>query len=154
MKFRVGLVVLLVFVAGCAAPAPGSPATDPGQTDGPTETTATPTATPTTTESTTQEPTTTLEPSGVEGEIRNTSLDNGVVMATIVLRNHDGEATNESIAVRFVENSSHAMVGEVSLTAGETKTMLVPLQTYGDDPGNLTVQLRIDGEIVAERAAV
>ncbi len=153
MKFRVGFVVLLVLVAGCAAPAPESPAetTTLAETPAAPET---PTQTATPPESTTEIPTTTAPQTGVAGEIRNTTVDNGVVMTTIALINYDEEATNRSIAVRFVENSSHAMVGEVTLGPSETKTLLVPLRTYDDDPANLTVQLRIDGTIVAERPAV
>ena len=147
MKVRVALVVLLVFAAGCAAPAP----------DAPSPTTAAPTPTETTTErppaTTTSETATPEQPGGVTGEIRNTTVDNGIVTATIQLRNREDTTQNRSIAVRFVENDSHAMVGEISLEATGTKTLVVPLRTYGDDPETLTVQLRIDGEIVAERAA-
>ena len=55
--------------------------------------------------------------------------------------------------VRFVENDSFAKVGELTVGAGETETRDVGLPTYGADPDDLTVQLRIDGQIVAERPA-
>ena len=127
MKLRIGFVVLIVLLAGCSAPVPDS--------------TSTPEST-------------TMEPTGIEGEILNTSVNDRVVTARVSLTNHDDEIADVSIALRFTENSSHAMVGDIRLDPGETRTLTVPLQTYGEDPENLTVQFRIDGEIVDEKAAV
>lgn len=144
MKLRLGLVVLLVALAGCAAPAPDSGVTTHQPTE-PEPTTETPTTAVTTTETV---------KAGVEGTIENTTVENDVVVATIALRNYDHNATTVSIAVRFVENDSFAKVGELKVEPGQTETRTVGLPTYGDEPANLTVQLRIDGRIVAERSAV
>ena len=109
-----------------------------------------PTAVPTP-DATIQEPTPTATPAGVTGTIHNTSIGEGVVTATVKLSNRGETNWNGSIALRFVENDSHAMVGKERLDPGQTKTLVVPLRTYGDDPEALTVQLRIDGTVVAER---
>ena len=127
MKFRIGIVILMVLLAGCSAPTPDSSPTTPEQT---TETLV----------------------SGVTGEIQNASVTEEVVSARISLTNHNDTGSNVSIAVRFVENNTHAKIGEFSLDPDETKTLSVPLNIYGDDPASLTVQLRIEGVIVAERA--
>ncbi|MFW5900496.1 MAG: hypothetical protein ACOCTH_01810 [Halodesulfurarchaeum sp.] len=127
MKFRIGIAVLLVVLAGCSAPTPDSSTTTPEQ---PTETLV----------------------SGVAGEIQTVSVTGDEVIAGISLTNHNDTASTVSIAVRFVENNTHAKIGEFSLDPGTRKTLTVPLNMYGEDPENLTVQLRIDVEIVAERA--
>lgn len=69
------------------------------------------------------------------------------------MTNQGTNASRPDIAIRFVENDSFAMVGTLSLEPGETRTLDITLPTYDDEPAHLTVQLRIDGEIVAERPA-
>lgn len=143
MKYRIGFMILIVLIAGCSAPAPDSPS-QPSMT---TTEASTPGDSP-------PPQTTIMESTGVEGEIHNTSVDDGIVMAMVSLTNHNDGISDISIALRFVENDSHAKIGEITLDPGETETLTVPLQTYADDPENLTVQLRINGEIVDEKAAV
>lgn len=143
MKLRIGVVLVLVLLAGCTAPAPDSGAPTHPTTEAE-PTTELPTTSPTTTEPVEE---------GITGSIEGTSIEGDTVLATIALRNHGPNSTTVSIAVRFVENDSFAKVGELTVGAGETETRDVGLPTYGADPDDLTVQLRIDGEIVAERPA-
>ncbi|MDZ7850785.1 MAG: hypothetical protein U5K70_08315 [Halodesulfurarchaeum sp.] len=141
MRIRIGIVLVLVVLSGCAAPAPsGSPPSD--QTTTGELTTAVPTPT-----------VTTAEPEGVVGSIRSNVVENDVVYATIAVTNHGPNGTTVGIAIRYVENDSFAKVGDLTVGPGETETREVALPTYGDDPRNLTVQLRIEGSIVAERSA-
>ncbi|MFW6458695.1 MAG: hypothetical protein ACOCY6_04690 [Halodesulfurarchaeum sp.] len=143
MKPRIAVLVLLVALAGCTAPAPtGSPPAAQTTTAEPTTDTPTPTAT------------TEAEPAGVVGSIQSTAVENDAVIASIAITNHGTNSTTAGIAIRFVENDSFAKVGDLTVGPGETETRSVSLPTYGDDPANLTVQLRIDGTIVAERNAV
>lgn len=141
MKLRVGIVLVLLVLAGCSAPVPDSTTTTQATTERP--------STPTTTH-----PTTTTSPTGLLGNISATSVTGETVWATVTVSNSGSTASNASIAIRFVENDSFAKVGTVSVEPGQTQSLNVGLPTYGDDPRNLTVQFRIDGEIVAERPAV
>lgn len=144
MKIQVGVVVLLVLLAGCSAPIPDSTSAAPAPTTDAAPVTATHTPTSNTE----------TRATGVQGEIVNTTVDDGFVISTLSVTNHDETAANFNIALRFVENDSHAKIGEFSLEPGQSMTRSVSLNSYADDPQNLTVQLRIDGAIASERAVV
>lgn len=158
MKWRVGLLVLVVALAGCSAPTsdPTTP-TIASTTEGPTFSDSNTTTITPTTETTTVQDTTTSDPDsetlvkGVAGNIGNTSVEKAIVISAIELENRGTNESTVDIAVRFVENNSFAKIDRVTLNPGQQKTLTFFLPTYGDDPDDLTVQLRIEGDIVAER---
>ncbi|MFB6086016.1 MAG: hypothetical protein ABEJ84_04315 [Halodesulfurarchaeum sp.] len=143
MNTRIGLVLVLVALAGCAAPAP-----DAGTPPQPTTDVGTRTNVPATT--VTQPPPTDR---GISGSIVRTAVEGETIVVTVAVTNHGTNATRVPIAIRYVENDSFAKVGTLSIGPGQTVSRDVPLPVYGEDPGNLTVQLRIDGTVVAERTA-
>jgi hypothetical protein len=139
---QVALVLVLVALAGCAAPMPDSGSAP--------ETTEATTVEPTTTTRTTANPT---PETALVGTITDTSVEGEQVVATISVANEGTRAANASVAIRYVENDSFAKVGTISVPAGGTEELVVGLPTFGDEPESLTVQFRIDGRIVAERPA-
>ena len=153
MKRGIGALVLLVAIAGCAAPTVGP--TPPEATSTPTTAPATaapsPTATPTA--SPTPAPTTTgPTQDGVGATVTNLAVSDRAVVATVRVTNYGDTSTRSDLAFRFVENDSHAIIGQTALEPGGSDTFEVPLALYGDDPADLTVQVRVDGTIIAERA--
>ena len=135
-------VAILVLLAGCSAPLPDTGTVAEPTTAAPTQTATTPT------------PTTTETPVGkLDGTIAETSLDGNQVLATISLWTAGAKNQTASIALRYVENDSFAKVGTVTVAPGERQTLIVSLPIGDADPRNLTVQFRIDGQVVAERPA-
>ena len=146
MKAGVGLLVLFVTLAGCVA-APGTAPQSPTQTTTPTPV-DTPTLSPT--------PSVTPTPSGpthdgVGARITQVDVSERTATATVRFTNYGQDASRASLAFRFVENNTHALVGETSLDPGASETIEAPLTLYSDEPENLTVQVRVNGTIVAER---
>jgi hypothetical protein len=146
MKTGVGVVLVLVAIAGCAAPAAGPtvsarPTTAPSPTADPTPT-ASPRTAPTPTGPT---------QNGIGATISGLGLSDREVTATVRVTNYGQTPSQADLAFRFVENDSHALVGQTALQPGGSETFEVPLRLYGDDPAELTVQARVNGTVVAER---
>lgn len=89
--------------------------------------------------------------SALDATVEAVTVTDGTVVATVAVHNDRPNATAVPLAIRFVENDSFALVGTVQVAAGETETLLVRLPAFDDAPADLTVQVRIDGRIVAER---
>lgn len=151
MKPGVGMVILVIVIAGCAAPTAGP--LSPTSTQSPPPT-ATPTDTPTASPTPTSSPPTPTGPThhGIGARITQLNVTDTVVLATFQFTNFGDERAVGDLAFRFVENDSHALIDTATLDPGESKAYQVPLRLYGDDPANLTVQVRVNGTIVAERS--
>lgn len=151
MKAEVGLLVLLLTIAGCGAQ-PGGLGS-PSATPSPTRTDS-PAASPVPTDTPTPELTPTGPThDGIGARIVDTNVTENFVIATVRFTNVGERRSLGSIAFRFVENDSHALIDTVSLEPGSSATFEVPLRLFDDDPANLTVQARVNGTIVAERPA-
>lgn len=151
MKPGIGALVLLVAIAGCAAPTVGP--TTPGATPTTAPTTAPPSPTPTPTASPTPDPTPTGPThDGIGARVTQVDVSDRAVTATVRVTNYGETQARGDLAFRFVENDSHALIGKTALQPGGSETFGVPLRLYGDDPAELTVQVRVNGTVVAERA--
>jgi len=152
MKPGIGTLLVLVAIAGCAAPTVG-----PTPPETPTPTTAPATAPPSPTPSPTASPAPAPTPTGptqdgVGATVTTLAVSDRAVVATVRVTNYGDTSTRSDLAFRFVENDSHAIVGQTALEPGASETFEVPLELFGDDPADLTVQVRVDGTVVAERA--